>query len=441
MRAEQTRARLFKAGWATSGGVFALVYSLASQAVLSHLLAPAEFGAYLLLSSIVLGATLFGLLGADKLVVRHLAALLAKGAVPSAQILARRAMLAVSLRGAGAAVVVVTAIGVAGRIGLMPAMSSLGAAPLAALLLWIPANVLVLLIAEIYRGHQDLRGAALVASLPGFLSLIGLMVASLFGLHSLTAAVACMAIGTGTATVVSCLAVSRGGATFAGQPMEESSEAPPLASIAISASDALNYLLANMGFWLLAYLAGPQAVAAYGVAARLATLVAFPLMVANLVLPPMLAHLAADGQTRAMQGLLRSSATLTALPALLICLIFLGLGKEILRMAFGAFYGMSAGLLLVMSVGQVINVALGSCGYALVMTGNQRLVMATSALTAAVVLACAVPLVVRYGATGMACAAALGLVLQNVLNMAAVKHRLGIWTFLRFSLPSLTGMS
>lgn len=162
-------------------------------------------------------------------------------------------------------------------------------------------------------------------------------------------------------------------------------------------------------------------------AQQISVLISFVLVVINAVFPPRFASLYYQGNLSGLGRLARQGAllgTVTATPFLLICLFWpvwvLGW--------FGEGFEQGAMLLRIIAVAQLINVATGSVGFLLNMTGHERLMRNIALVCNALGLLAFFLLPAWLGALGAACALAFILVTQNLTAMFFVWRRLGIWT-------------
>jgi len=81
---------------------------------------------------------------------------------------------------------------------------------------------------------------------------------------------------------------------------------------------------------ILARLGSPGEVALYGFVSKLVTFVVMPLLIVNLVLPPIVAEMYAQGRTGRLERTLRTFSTLAGVPSLLVLIVFMLLGGPIL---------------------------------------------------------------------------------------------------------------
>jgi len=112
-----------------------------------------------------------------------------------------------------------------------------------------------------------------------------------------------------------------------------------------------------------------------------------------------------------------------SVPFALICILF---GDPLLSTIFGAPYGEASLPLAILAAGQIVNVAVGSVGLILNMTGHERDVVVASVVASAGNLALNFALVPHLGMTGSACATTASTVVINIMMFWAVKRRLNI---------------
>jgi|SRR5215217_8307771 len=84
-------------------------------------------------------------------------------------------------------------------------------------------------------------------------------------------------------------------------------------------------------------------------ATRLVAFIARPLLVINLVLPPVIAEMYTQGKTGRLERTLRGYSTLSGVPSLFVLTVFMLLGGQILRVGYGDYYRQDARILMLMS--------------------------------------------------------------------------------------------
>ncbi len=180
----------------------------------------------------------------------------------------------------------------------------------------------------------------------------------------------------------------------------------------------LIYSLFTMaGGWLpligLGIFAAPEQVGQYGAAARIAIVILFILLAFNSVTPARFARLHARGDMQAISRLARNSSVLMTLVALPLTLLLCGFGDKILAW-MGDDFPPAATALAILAVAQLINVATGSVGYILIMTGHEMQLRRAATLGFVINLVGCLTLIPMWGILGAAIAAAAAIVIENV---------------------------
>jgi O-antigen/teichoic acid export membrane protein len=95
-----------------------------------------------------------------------------------------------------------------------------------------------------------------------------------------------------------------------------------------------------------------------------------PLLVIDLVLPPVIAEMYNQDKAGRLERTLRSISTLSGVPSLLFLTIFMLLRGQILGLVYGGYYRHGAGILMLLSAAKVATVCSGLYGLVLQMTGH-----------------------------------------------------------------------
>lgn len=168
-------------------------------------------------------------------------------------------------------------------------------------------------------------------------------------------------------------------------------------------------------------------VALFSAAHRTAMLTSFILLVVNAVVAPKFSAMHREGNLGGVRKLALTSTRLmliAALPVFTIIMVF----PEFLMGLFGKEFRDAGGVLRILAIGELVNIATGSVGYLLMMTGNERQ-MRTNVLVGAVVgVVAGVTLIPEFGVVGAAIATALAVASQNLLGMFHVRRLLGFNT-------------
>jgi O-antigen/teichoic acid export membrane protein len=318
---------------------------------------------------------------------------------------------------------------------------------------WIAIAVVQEITAETFRGFHDIRLATLLGGLATSGKSGGLimrvLLLGILGLlwvrseQTTLATVLLVCVGSGSVSVVLSLWLLYGkvssldpSAGTQGEDEEPVSakevldDAIPFLAIALTA-----LVLLSADIWILALFHGEVAV--YGFVSKLVTFVAMPLLIVNLVLPPIVSEMYAQGRTGRLERTLRTFSTLAGVPSLLVLLVFMLLGGPILGLVYSKpiYHSDTAVLvLLILSAAKLTAVWSGSCGLVLQFTGHQRSMLRVSVLTSPLFFVVAILATQRYGAVGVACAVAITTALQNAIMVLLAKRKTGMWTHVMFSL-------
>ena len=115
---------------------------------------------------------------------------------------------------------------------------------------------------------------------------------------------------------------------------------------------------------------------------------------------------------------------LVSVPVTLFILLF----PEWLMSMFGDAFTAAATALMILTIGQFVNIATGSVGYLLSMTGNETKVRDNVVISGILSVALGIILIPYYGVIGAAIAYACGVASQNLLGVYQVKKYLGFNT-------------
>jgi O-antigen/teichoic acid export membrane protein len=426
------------------------MFGILTTGLLARMLSKQELGAYFLALSIVSLGAVVGSLGLPKTVVGLVAENMGVGRPERVRRVIRT----------------VLGLGIFGTLGISLAYlllgdlvsehlfhSSLLVGVTGLLAGWIAIAVVQEITAETFRGFHDIRLATLLGGLAtagksgGLIMrvvLLGVLVLLWVRSEQTSlATVMLVCIGSGSVSVMLSLWLLYGKVSSLGslegaedeEPVsakEVLDDAVPFLAIALT-----SFVLLSADIWILAALGSLKEVGIYGAASRLVTFVAMPLLIVNLVLPPIVAEMYAQGQTGRLERTLRTFSTLAGIPSLLVLLVFMLLGGPILGLVYGKpiYHSDTAVLvLLILSAAKLTAVWSGSCGLVLQFTGHQRSMLRVSVLTSPLFFVVAILATQRYGPVGVACAAGATTALQNVIMVLLAKRKTGMWTQVMFSL-------
>jgi len=393
--------------------------------LLARVLDPTEVGLYGLAFSLITVAALAGQLGLHQTVVRLVAESIGR-ADPA------RARGAVGLAYRGCAIGNVVVCGLLLVLGGSALTRFVGAGALAGsiglLAVWTVVTSFQVLTSETFRGFQDLRSATLYG---GVITWVGATAAlavawGVRGPLDLTFVLGLTATATAASLVLGLLALAR---RLSAMPAGAQPRVRGVAGIAapLWINGLTGFVLGQADLWIVGASLSKPELGVYTIVQRLVTLVSTWLILVNLVVPPFIAELYARGERARLERVLRQTASLAGLPALAVLGVYVAFGGPILGL-MGHDYRAGAAALALLSIGRLVNVATGSCGVTMSMTGHQTLLMTINLVCGAgTVVGCW--LAARaWGLVGVAAASSAGITLQNVVLWLATRRATGLWT-------------
>ncbi len=422
-----TDRRLVMRGLSWTGIGYPLNVGLlfASQVLVANLIAPTAFGSYTLALSIVTSSALIAQLGLPHTLLRRAAAALSNGD----QVEARHEIVSALIVAVGAALVCGAILGSPIGEELFELAFPRTAVATVAALVGIKAALRVFenILPEALRAFRDYSRATIFGQLlTNFLLCIVLAVilatsseANLEDVLLVGVIVSACALVPGGFAVATKLRGTGGTGLAFRAPVEPSLW---LSTVGLA-------LVGQLDLLVVGALGNARDLALYAAPFRLALLIGLPLVAVNQAVSPLIAGWHAQAMRQRIEQTLKATAGLALVGALLVGVVYLIAGRWILETLFGSeFFGGGWTVLMILTVGQILQTYAGSCGYALLMTGNHR--------AYASIVAVSVPMTVTLqvvgfeigGIEGLAAATALMLSLQNFVQMIVVRRRAGFST-------------
>jgi len=417
--------------WAFSGKLLMTLSGFLINIFLARVLSPEEVGNYFLIISLITFTSTFALFGLPKAAVK---------------------LIAESFNEQGKIKHIITIVLLMATLGVFLSASALlfglndwlaielFDAPILAnltgiIILWFILFTCQQMMAEIYRGYNDIKLATLFNGLlTSILSAILLIVFynsyRVFALSEVINLIICAYL---ISVLFSSLLLWYKLLPVANERISMVKARETLTEISVIAwplwiTSLALLALTQVDVWLLGVFRTQEEVAIYSIAARLIIIISIPLIVVNAVIPPIISQLHAQKNTRKLQKILRLTATLSSIPAIIALGVFIFFGDFILTFIFGKFYQSSTEILVILSIGQTFNVCAGSCGLALMLTKHQITMMLITLFSGLITIITSWYLVYDYGAKGVATGTTCGIILQNLLMLLLTRYKLGIWT-------------
>lgn len=398
--------------WTAAGFATQLAGQVARAVLLARVLTPEDLGRFFLLRSFVGVAAILAQGGVGTVGLKRVAAAKSDPALQRATVRASgRACITAGLGVAAVASAAAVSYGFS-----IPAAVALG--------LLVATSAVSLVAADLCRGLGHVRAAVMIErGLGTTAEVVALLGAWLLrGALSLDHALVLVA-GAGLVPL-SALGwrLWRAVHTLPQTPARASARALMAESWPVTVNSLLWRGLGEADLWLVGGLLGAGPAGVYGLAMRLAAPLSLaPGIAAYRLAGPVAALHAADLRDD-LQALLRRAAHLTALLTGAGWAAIATLGPAGIAVIFGPDYAAAFGIFLVLGAGRVISAAAGIGGTTMLMIGRQQPLMWMSLASSAATVAGGWLLIPRLGPIGAAWASAFGILLQNVLMIAAVRR-------------------
>ena len=429
------RRRLFSgASWAFGVRMATITLGLIIAGLLARILSPEHMGAYFVIFSLVQVAVIGAQLGLNQAVVRLVAESLALNDTGRA----RSTIISVLLYGTAGGVVVggVYYFWLGAYLARDVFASDVIEGVIGVTALWIIILTLQRLFAEAFRGLHDIR---LASTFGGFVTSLISAVIFWFMLSAqyeatlndvLYYTIIASLISAALASVILFLKIKPlTGEGKIGQRIIWSG------AWSLLLGNIVNVLLMRSDIWLVGSLLTSEDAALYGAAARIITLVVLPAMIVSAVVPPMIAELYTQGRKDELEKVMRGSATLSAMPSLVILLIFIFGGAPLLGIIYGPYYTDAALVLAILSLGQLASAWAGPCAQLLLMSGHDKALLVINVVAVAFAVAASLLFIDIWGMHGIAAAYALAVALQNAAMVAYGYKKIGVKTYIGFHVP------
>jgi O-antigen/teichoic acid export membrane protein len=192
----------------------------------------------------------------------------------------------------------------------------------------------------------------------------------------------------------------------------------------------LEFILSQADKVVLGIYSNVRNVGIYAVAATLVAFVPVLLQSVNQIFSPTIADLYTRGEHVLLGRLFQTLTKWVTGLTLPLAFVFMIYSKQIMLM-FGPAFGVGWAVLMVGTVGQIINTGVGPVGYLLMMSGNQGRLIRVQALMSIFMVVAALVLVKPFGMLGIAGAAALTNAVSNFLYLREVRAALGFTPYNR----------
>jgi O-antigen/teichoic acid export membrane protein len=302
-------------------------------------------------------------------------------------------------------------------------------------------GTLTTFLGQVLAGYKDVTRRTVITNFIGTPLTMALSVALIvigFGLRGYILAQVLSAVGVLLLLTVSVLKLTPPGQSFVvaiSSPLEK--EVISFSALAFGVT-LLGFFMAQSDQILIGVYLNARDLGIYAVAMALVAFVPIVLQSVNQIFSPTIAELHARGQqlmlARIFQTLTKWTLGLT-LPLAAVMIIF----APVLMRIFGHDFEIGWPILVIGTVGQLVNCGVGSVGYLLQMSGYQRNLVKIQTVMAIVMVVLGFLLIPRWGIVGAAAAAAITTLASNLWYLWEVRRRLGMSpyniSYLRLLLP------
>jgi O-antigen/teichoic acid export membrane protein len=405
------------------GTVLSVAFGYIFKVYLARVLGPENLGVYALGMTLIGFLEIFNALGLAQSAVRFVASYVAAQRFAQLHSVLWRGPAVLTAGNVLFAVVLLTL----GR----PIASRLFHSP--ALVRYLPWFAVIMLFgllngffSKVLAGYRDLGRKTVIQTLVGTpLTMLATVLLVGFGL-GLGGYLAAQVVG---ATVVCVLLIAAVRKLTPAQARYSAQNAAPLDRAVWSFSAAalgvglLEFVIGQADKVALGVYRGTHEVGIYAVAAAMVAYVPLVLQSVNQIFAPTIADLHTRGDHATLARLFQSlTKWVTALtfPLGIVIIVF---ARPLMRI-FGAGFEMGWPILIIGTLGQLINCGVGSVGYLLLMSGNEKRLIKVQAVMAAVMIFLNIALVPILGMLGAALAAAITNAGMNLWNLMQVRAAL-----------------
>ena len=187
----------------------------------------------------------------------------------------------------------------------------------------------------------------------------------------------------------------------------------------------LVFVMMGMDTLMLGYFRSSFEVGVYNAALKVVPLIIMPLAAFNTIFVPMISEIYGKGELDKLEALFKIVTKWIfslSFPIFLLIIIF---SRPILSI-FGVEFAVGSSALMILALGQLVDAAVGSVGYMLMMTGRPQMNLLNSALMSIMNIALNYTLIPHYGIVGAAIATGTSVAVINLLRLGEVYYFLKI---------------
>ena len=307
----------------------------------------------------------------------------------------------------------------------------------------LPFNTLIELTNAVFRGLEKLEYRVAVADIVQPLVQIATVATALFLGYSLIGVTAALAVG---AIFVCIVAV---GIVFTWSPVRPTSSIGGSRielfefynySVPLTLKDIGSVLYTRVDILMVGFFLAESSVGIYRLAVLVSGLLVLPLTAFNQLFPSVASRLYTNNQTHELKSVYESVTRWTLTAAIPLALVIGIYSSEFLSI-FGTGYTAGSLVLVLFTIGQITNCAVGPSGYLLMMSDHQYVNMANQWVLGVLNVVLNYLFIREYGLIGAALATAGVLSFINVVRVVEVYHFEGLTPYSKsFWKPIIAGV-
>jgi O-antigen/teichoic acid export membrane protein len=186
-------------------------------------------------------------------------------------------------------------------------------------------------------------------------------------------------------------------------------------ALPMALTEGMRVFQGHLVILVLGVLSTAVAVGVFRVASSVATIIALPISLFDIVGAPLISGLYAENETERLQRLLRLLSLGMLATSLAMAIPIVLFGEQFLGAAFGEEFIGSYGALVVLCGGAVLNACFGPCAVLLNMTGQEKRVTRASLVALLFLAVILFPLIHFYDSVGAALGNLLSMLLWRIL--------------------------
>ena len=190
----------------------------------------------------------------------------------------------------------------------------------------------------------------------------------------------------------------------------------------------VDFLLTQSDKIVLGYYLRPKQVGIYAIAMALVAFVPIFLTSVNQIFSPTIAELHGTGDHALLQKLYATLTKWILIFTLPLAFTIIFFSRPLIGM-FGHGFEAGAPVLVIGTVGQLFNCAVGSVGFLLLMSGNQLRMVKIQACNAVLMIGLSLLLVPRFGIIGAAVASTIAVIVTNLWSLISVLRTLKLFPY------------